>query len=164
MEVDKNRFDEVVRQGLAFVLRLALLFGGLGFASVFAVVAEMPTAFGRDIVARSLDDGRGDAPKGVGVIGAFAGAKEKVNPRTPLGEKVGFDGGHYKYRKLAMDYPQWVKHIDSDDAPDANDNRRINFAVDGCWILAVGNSDPRGLDSFKEVSSHPLCFGRGPSI
>ena len=37
MEVDRNRFDEVVRQGLSFVLRLALVLGGLGFASVFAV-------------------------------------------------------------------------------------------------------------------------------
>ena len=37
MEVDRNKFDEVVRQGLAFVLRLALVLGGLGFASVFAV-------------------------------------------------------------------------------------------------------------------------------
>ena len=37
MEVDRNRFDEVVRQGLAFVLRLALVLGGLGFASVFAI-------------------------------------------------------------------------------------------------------------------------------
>ena len=37
MEVDRNRFNEVVRQGLAFALRLALVLGGLGFASVFAV-------------------------------------------------------------------------------------------------------------------------------
>lgn len=37
MEIDRNRFDEVVRQGLAFVLRLSLILGGLGFASVFAV-------------------------------------------------------------------------------------------------------------------------------
>ena len=41
-----------------------------------------------------------------------------------------------------------------------NDNRRISFAAKGCEIRAVGNSDPRGLDSFKDVSSHPLCFGR----
>ena len=37
MEINRNRFDEIIRQGLAFVLRLALLLGGLGFASVFAV-------------------------------------------------------------------------------------------------------------------------------
>ena len=38
-------------------------------------------------------------------------------------------------------------------APDANDNRRINFAVDGCRILAVGNSDPltKVKKSDKEV-------------
>ena len=41
-----------------------------------------------------------------------------------------------------------------------NDNRRIRFASEGCEFLAVGNSDPRGLDSFKDVSSHPLRFGR----
>ena len=40
MEVDRNKFDEVVRQGLAFVLRLALVLGGLGFASVFAVALK----------------------------------------------------------------------------------------------------------------------------
>ena len=37
MEEVKNRFDEVVRQGLEFVLRLALVLGGLGFASVVGV-------------------------------------------------------------------------------------------------------------------------------
>ena len=37
MEVDGNRVDEIVRQGLSCVLRLALVLGGLGFASVFAV-------------------------------------------------------------------------------------------------------------------------------
>ena len=37
MEVDRNRFDEFAQQGLAFVLRLALILGGLGFATVFAV-------------------------------------------------------------------------------------------------------------------------------
>ena len=41
-----------------------------------------------------------------------------------------------------------------------NDDRRIRFAAEGCEILAVGNSDPRGYDSFKDVSSHPLKFGR----
>ena len=37
MEEVKNRYDEIVRHGLAFVLWLALILGGLGFASVFAV-------------------------------------------------------------------------------------------------------------------------------
>ena len=34
---DKNKIDELVRHGLLLVLRLALVLGGLGFASVFAV-------------------------------------------------------------------------------------------------------------------------------
>ena len=37
MNKDKNSFDDLVRQGLSFMLRLALVLGGLGFASVFAV-------------------------------------------------------------------------------------------------------------------------------
>ena len=37
MEIDRNRFDEIVRYGLSFVLRLSLILGGLGFASVFVV-------------------------------------------------------------------------------------------------------------------------------
>ena len=37
MEVDRTKFDEVIRHGFAFALRLALVLGGLGFASVFAV-------------------------------------------------------------------------------------------------------------------------------
>ncbi len=41
-----------------------------------------------------------------------------------------------------------------------NDDRRISFAAEGCEILAVGNSDPRGYDSFKKTDSHPLKFGR----
>ncbi len=41
-----------------------------------------------------------------------------------------------------------------------DDDRRIGFAAEGCEILAVGNSDPRGYDSFKETASHPPTFGR----
>ena len=41
-----------------------------------------------------------------------------------------------------------------------NDDRRISFTAKGCEILAVGNSDPRGYDSFKKTDSHPLKFGR----
>ena len=41
--------------------------------------------------------GRGDlpvgSPKGMGVIGAHAGAKVKVDPKAPLGGRTGGDGG-----------------------------------------------------------------------
>ena len=76
--------------------------------------------------------GRADLPvgcaKGIGVLGDHAGAKAKVDHTAPLGKKAGGDGGHYKYRKLAQDYPQWVKHLDSDDAPDANEVYRRALA------------------------------------
>ena len=77
--------------------------------------------------------GRGDlpvgVPRGMGVCGAGVGAKCKVDPKSPLGQKDGGDGGHYKYRKLVADYPQWVKHLDSDDAPDANETYRKVLAA-----------------------------------
>ena len=85
--------------------------------------------------------GRGDLPvgcaKGIGVIGAYAGAKVKVDCKSPLGQKGGGDGGHYKYRKLAADYPQWVKHLDSDDAPDANEvyRKALAAAPDGSVVI-----------------------------
>jgi len=81
------------------------------------------------------------APKGMGVMGAFAGAKEKVDPAAPLGEKGGGDGGHYKYRKLLADYPGWYRHADADDAPDANEVYRRVLAAqpDGSvTICSVG--------------------------
>ena len=41
------------------------------------------------------------------------------------------------------------------------DRRRVSFSVDGpAKIVSVGNADPRGMDSFKDVSSHPLHNGR----
>ena len=37
---------------------------------------------------------------------------------------------------------------------------RVAFALEGDGeIVSVGNADPAGLDSFKEVASHPLFFG-----
>lgn len=78
--------------------------------------------------------GRSSIPVGctreIGVIGDFAstnGVKKssaqiaEIMRNGRSGKKMGWgDGGHYKYRKLAEDYPQWVRHADSDDAPDAN--------------------------------------------
>lgn len=85
--------------------------------------------------------GRGDLPVGcakeIGVIGAKPDAKCKVDCHSPLGEKGTGDGGHYKYRKLAQDYPQWVKHLDSDDAPDANEvyRKALAGAPDGSVVI-----------------------------
>ena len=81
------------------------------------------------------------APKGMGVMGAYAGAATKVDPSCPLGEKNGGDGGHYKYRKLLADYPGWYRHADADDAPDANEVYRRVLAAqpDGSvTICSVG--------------------------
>ncbi len=73
--------------------------------------------------------GRGDLPVGcakeIGVIGDSGctnGVKKTAKQVAEIMRcgRAGGDGGHYKYRKLAADYPQWVKHPDSDDAPDAN--------------------------------------------
>ena len=53
-----------------------------------------------------------------------------------------------------------VSLADKDGTFVPNDSRRVSFAAEGCEILAVGNADPRGYDSFKETGSHPLRFGR----
>ena len=54
-----------------------------------------------------------------------------------------------------------VTLADADGTSVPRDSRRISFAVTGpAEIVAVGNSNPRGLDSFKDVASHPLCNGR----
>ena len=72
--------------------------------------------------------GRGDIPvgctKGAGVVGdvgsrdGHKATAEEIAATMKRGKEKG-DGGHYKYRKLAADYPHWVRHADSDDAPDA---------------------------------------------
>ena len=50
---------------------------------------------------------------------------------------------------------------DANGVPVMRDNRRVSFAVEGGGeIVSVGNSNPRGLDSFKATSSHPLYNGR----
>ena len=54
-----------------------------------------------------------------------------------------------------------VTLADADGTPVPRDNRRISFSVEGPGrIVSVGNSNPRGLDPFKAVSSHPLHNGR----
>ena len=54
-----------------------------------------------------------------------------------------------------------VTLADAVGTPVPRDSRRVAFAVEGPGeIVSVGNSDPRGLHSFKDVKSHPLCNGR----
>ena len=54
-----------------------------------------------------------------------------------------------------------VTLADANGTPVPRDNRRVSFSVEGAGeIVSVGNSDPRGLDSFKDVASHPLHNGR----
>ena len=82
--------------------------------------------------------GRGDLPVGcakeIGVIGDAGrrdGHKATAAEIAAMMSKGrgGGDGGHYKYRKLCADYPQWVKHADSDEAPDANEVYRKVLAA-----------------------------------
>lgn len=77
--------------------------------------------------------GRKEIPVGcakeIGVLGPHVRAKAKVDPKSPLGQKGGGDGGHYKYRKLLLDYPGWYDYADSDDAPDANEVYRKVLAA-----------------------------------
>ena len=54
-----------------------------------------------------------------------------------------------------------VTLADANGTPVPRDNRRIAFALEGPGqIVSVGNSNPRGHDSFKDVASHPLHNGR----
>lgn len=87
--------------------------------------------------------GRPDIPvgsvKGMGIVGENPDAKTKVDPKSPLGVRPGGDGGHFKYRKLARDYPHWVEHLDADDAPDANLVYRkvLSMAQDGSVVICT---------------------------
>lgn len=45
------------------------------------------------------------------------------------------------------------------------DCRRVSFAAEGdLEIVAVGNGDPMGKDSFKKTASHPLHMGRAGAV
>lgn len=85
--------------------------------------------------------GRADLPIGcakeIGVVGASPWAREKVDPGCPLGRKGPGGDGHDKYRRLAADYPQWVRYLDSDTAPDANVVYRqaLAAAPDGSVVI-----------------------------
>ena len=67
--------------------------------------------------------GRQDIPVGctreIGVLGDDVSANHKATPEEIEKEKGHLS--HWMYRQLAIDYPQWARHLDSDDAPDANE-------------------------------------------
>ena len=54
-----------------------------------------------------------------------------------------------------------VTLADEKGVPVPKDCRRIAFAAEGpLEIVAVGNGDPTGKDSFKKTDAHPLHMGR----
>ena len=54
-----------------------------------------------------------------------------------------------------------VTLADANGTPVPRDSRRVKFDIEGPGqIVSVGNSNPHGLDSFKDVASHPLHNGR----
>ena len=54
-----------------------------------------------------------------------------------------------------------VDVVDEKGTRDPLATNRVKFAVAGPGeIVAVGNGDPRGYDSFKRTDSHPLYFGK----
>jgi beta-galactosidase len=58
-----------------------------------------------------------------------------------------------------------VDLVDANGVRDPWANNRVSFKLDGPGkILAVGNGNPRGHDSFKDVASHPLYFGKAVAV
>ena len=54
-----------------------------------------------------------------------------------------------------------VTLADAKGTPVPRDSRRVSFSVEGPGrIVSVGNSNPKGHDSFKATASHPLNNGR----
>jgi beta-galactosidase len=58
--------------------------------------------------------------------------------------------------------------VDVTDAAGVRDPRATNlirFSLAGPGeIVAVGNGNPRGLDSFADVTKHPLYFGKAVAV
>ncbi len=81
-----------------------------------------------------------------------AGAAARV-VLAPESDTIPDDGETLVFVKVTL--------ADAHGTPVPRDNRRISFAVAGPGrIVSVGNSNPRGHDSFKYTASHPLHNGR----
>ena len=58
-----------------------------------------------------------------------------------------------------------VEAVDAEGRGNPLATNRVSFVISGPGrILAVGNGNPRGMDSFKDVSGHPLFFGKATAI
>ena len=58
-----------------------------------------------------------------------------------------------------------VDLVDAKGTRDPWAENRVSFKIDGPGkILAVGNGNPRGLEPFTVVSSHPLYFGKAVAV
>ena len=58
-----------------------------------------------------------------------------------------------------------VDLVDEKGTRDPWAKNRVSFKIEGPGkILAVGNGDPRGLEPFTVVSSHPLYFGKAVAV
>ena len=58
-----------------------------------------------------------------------------------------------------------VDVTDAEGVRDPHATNRIRFALTGPGeIVAVGNGNPRGLDSFANTAEHPLFFGKGVAV
>ncbi len=58
-----------------------------------------------------------------------------------------------------------VDVVDEAGTRDPLSSARIGFSLEGPGeIVAVGNADPRGLESFKNTASHPLRYGKAVAV
>ena len=77
--------------------------------------------------------------------GKGAALKLTEDPYNPVGAKTVF---------------VQVDLVDENGVPDLLSNDRVYFSCTGGEIVAVGNADPRGRESFSYVKSHKLFFGK----
>ena len=58
-----------------------------------------------------------------------------------------------------------VDLVDAKGTRDPLSMARVSFRLEGPGeIAAVGNGNPKGYDSFKDTSSHPLFYGKAVAV
>ena len=108
---------------------------------------DVPFAAG-ELKAVSYRDGRQVGTDVVRTCGKLAAVR-----LTPEAKTLPDDGESVVFVQVDVTDEKGVR--------DPRAENRVSFAVAGpAKILAVGNGNARGLDSFKDVSSHPLYKGK----